>query len=200
MAKKKKMIIGVDEVGLGAMAGPVVTAAVVLPEDYQFAGLRDSKKMSPSDRAWLSNKIKEEALGWVIAGAHSRLIDTSGISRCRWYCMAICANECLKRFPDALVIVDGNQKIAGIPTKIQNAVIKADDKYQAVSAASVIAKVHRDNMMVKLWHRWPQYDWRKNVGYVTKAHKTALRKYGVSPHHRTSYAPVARQLAREKAK
>lgn len=198
MAKKSKLIIGVDEVGLGAMAGPVVTAAVVLAADYEFTDLKDSKKMTPSDREWLSKKIKEEALGWVIAGASSKQIDKMGISRCRWFCMAVCADECLKRFPDTQVIVDGNQKIAGIPKKLQKAIVKADDKFQAVSAASVIAKVHRDHMMIKLWDRWPHYDWKKNMGYVTKAHKTALRKYGVCPHHRKSYAPVARQLAREK--
>lgn len=197
--KSRRHIIGADEVGLGALAGPVVVAAVVLAPDKKFPGLKDSKKMSPSDREWLAGIIKEEAEGWVIAGAHSKLIDRFGISPCRWFCMAMCVNECLKRFHGGRVIVDGNQPIAGIPLDLQEAVVKADDKFQAVSAASVIAKVHRDHMMVKLWQQYPHYDWKKNVGYGTKAHMTALHKYGVSPHHRCSYKPVAEQLAKEKS-
>jgi ribonuclease HII len=194
------IIIGCDEAGLGSISGPVVTAAVVLPADKTFEGLRDSKKMTASDREWLAVKIKEQALGWVIAGATARQIDRHGISACRWFCMGMCANECLKRYPDGKVIVDGNQLIAGIPRIYQEAVVKADDKFQAVSAASVIAKVHRDGVMVKLWQRYPQYDWKKNMGYPTRDHLAALRKYGVSPHHRRSYGPVKKQLEKEKGR
>lgn len=196
----KKLIIGADEVGLGSIAGPVVTAAVVLPPDLELHGLRDSKKVTPSDREWLSGQIKEQALGWVIAGSSSKLIDKNGIAVCRWYCMAMCVCECLEKFPDAQIIVDGNKPIPGVPRELQKAIVKADDKFPAVSAASVIAKVHRDHMMVKLWERYPVYDWKKNAGYGTKAHMTALHKYGVSPHHRRSYAPVRQQLEREAGK
>lgn len=195
-----RKIIGADEVGLGSLAGPVVTAAVVLAPNVELAGLKDSKKMTPSDREWIAGIIKEEAEAWVIAGADAKLIDRHGLSPCRWFCMAMCVNECLKRYPDSRVIVDGNQTIAGIPIALQEAVVKADDKFQAVSAASVIAKVHRDHLMVKLWQRYPHYDWKKNSGYGTKAHLTALRKYGVSPQHRRSYAPVKKQLKREAGK
>ena len=198
--KKRRLIIGADEVGLGALAGPVVVAAVVMDPDMTFPGLRDSKKVTASDREWLNGRIKEDVLGWTIAGAHAKLIDQHGISACRWYCLAMCVNECLKRYPEGRVIVDGNQLIAGIPKVHQEAIVKADDKFQAVSAASVIAKVHRDHMMVKLWQQYPNYDWKKNVGYGTKAHLTALHKYGVSPHHRRSYAPVKKQLEKEKSK
>ena len=193
-----KLIIGADEVGLGCIAGPAVTAAVVLPEDKKFVGLKDSKKMKPGDREWMSVKIKEEALGWVIAGSSSKNIDRYGISACRWFCMAMCANECLRRFPDARVIVDGNVTIPGIPKNLQKAVVKADDKFQAVSAASVIAKVHRDHLMIKLWEKYPYYNWKKNAGYGTKEHLAALRKYGVTPQHRKSYGPVATQLGKKK--
>ena len=192
-----KLVIGTDEVGLGCIAGSLVAAAVVLPENKVFHGLRDSKKMRPGDREWVAEKIREEALGWVIAGASSKKIDRYGISPCRWYCMAMCVNECLRRFPKAQVIVDGNVTIAGIPRDLQKAVVKADDKYQAVSAASVIAKVHRDHLMTKLWERYPYYGWNRNAGYGTKEHLTALRKYGVTHHHRKSYGPVADQLRKK---
>jgi ribonuclease HII len=192
------LIIGADEVGLGALAGPVVTAAVVLPKDMSFDGLRDSKKVTPANREWLSVLIKEQALGWVIAGSDSTLVDRHGVSVCRWHCMAACANECLKRYPEALVIVDGNQTIPGVLRNSQRAIVKADDKYQAVSAASVIAKVHRDHMMVKLWEKFPYYDWKKNAGYGTRLHIQAMNKYGLSPHHRVSYSPCAKVLSKER--
>lgn len=200
MIKSNSLIIGVDEVGLGSLAGPVVTAAVVLPKDKKFVGLRDSKKLKVSDREWLSEQIKEEALGWVIAGSNSDLIDRCGLNNCKWACMAFCVRRCLYHYPDTIVIVDGNQKIPGIPINIQKAVVKADDKYQAVSAASVIAKVYRDHLMVKLWDRYPNYNWKKNMGYGTAEHMAALRKYGVSKHHRKSYAPVKKQLVKDKGK
>jgi ribonuclease HII len=192
-----KLIIGADEVGLGALAGPVVTAAVILPAGIKFQGLRDSKKMTPTDRAWMDSRIREEALGWVIAGSNSELIDQHGIDKCRWVCMGACVAFCLERFPTAMVVVDGNRKIPGIPWNMQTAIIKADDKVLEVSAASVIAKVYRDRLMVRLWEELPYYDWKKNAGYGTRDHLAALRKYGVSVYHRKSYGPVTKQLAKE---
>ena len=192
-----KIIIGTDEVGLGSIAGPVVAAAVVLPKDKSFSGLMDSKKMRPRIREQLFVEIKEDAIGWVIAGSSPKSIDRYGISPCRWYCMAMCVNQCLRRYPEAKVIVDGNATIPGIPRVLQKAVVKADDKFQAVSAASVIAKVHRDHLMTKLWEKYPHYNWRKNAGYGTKEHLEALKKYGVTPQHRKSCGPVAAQLGKK---
>lgn len=192
-----KLIIGTDECGLGALAGPVVAAAVVLPAKFSLQGLRDSKKITPINRVWIDQKVKELALGWVIAGAEANIVDTYGIDKCRWVCMGMCVAFCLKRFPTATVIVDGNRIIPGIPWNKQKAIVRADDKVPEVSAASVIAKVHRDKLMVKLWEKLPCYDWKRNAGYPTKAHLRAMQKYGVSVYHRKSYNPVKKQLEQE---
>jgi len=189
------LIIGVDEVGLGCIAGPVVTAAVVLPSKLKIPGVKDSKKIKlEGERQRLSINIKEQAEFWCIAISSVDHINEAGIKRCQMACLRGCALLCLELFPDARVIVDGKDTIPGVPWKKQKAIIKADDKFQAVSAASIIAKVHRDRIMVDLWCDYPHYDWKKNAGYPTAAHKTALNKFGVSPLHRRDYKPVRKLL------
>jgi ribonuclease HII len=189
------MIIGVDEVGLGCIAGPVVTAGVVMPAKLKIPGVKDSKKVKlEGERHRLSGIIKERAEFWCIAISSVEHINEAGIKRCQMACLRSCALMCLELFPEGKVIVDGKETIPGVPWKKQKAVIKADDKFQAVSAASIIAKVHRDRIMVDLWCDFPHYDWKKNAGYPTPAHKTALNKFGVTVHHRRDYKPVRKAL------
>jgi ribonuclease HII len=194
------LIIGVDEVGLGCIAGPVVTAGVVMPEELKIPGVKDSKKIGlEGERVRLSERIKEEALFWVIAVSSVKSIDEAGIRRCQMACLRACALLSLELFPKGIVIVDGNATIPGVDWKKQKAIVKADQKVHAVSSASIIAKVHRDRLMVDLWYEFPHYDWKKNAGYPTRDHKAALSKFGVSPYHRKSFAPVARILKRDSA-
>jgi len=192
------LIIGLDECGLGALAGPVVTAAVVMPEELKIPGVKDSKKIGlEGERIRLAKRIKEEAEFWVIAESSVEHIDEAGIKRCQMACLRSCALLSLELFPDGKVIVDGKETIPKVPWRKQQAIIKADQKIHAVSAASIIAKVYRDRLMVDLWCEYPHYGWKKNAGYPTRDHKTSLSKFGVTPHHRKSYAPVAKILKRD---
>ena len=190
-------LIGVDECGLGPIAGPCTVAAVVFlrHRDLKKApvqGLRDSKKLSHNRRAELEEKIREQALHWVIAQSNSTTIDRHGIAACKRACMRACILRCRERYPEALAIVDGNDPVQGV-TNLQM-MVKADDKVAAVSAASILAKVFRDRYMVKMAYRYPKYGFERHMGYPTKAHKEALRKFGVCPQHRRSYKPVMQLL------
>ena len=186
-----ELIIGIDEVGMGCLAGPVVVAGVVLPEDAEIKGVRDSKKVQPHRRADLDSIIKEQALHWVIARSSAEQIDKSGIATCQMRLMAICAQRCLDRYPDAMVIVDGNKPILELSSSQQRVIPGADDIYQGASAASIIAKLYRDRYMWAVATEFPLYDMHKNSGYGTKVHMTQLRKHGPCPEHRRSFKPVA---------
>lgn len=189
------VIIGLDEVGLGALCGPLYVGAVVLYEEDVIDGLRDSKKLREATRAELVPRIDKRSLHWMMARSSSKMIDKFGIARCNDACMRKLALLCLDRFPDALVIVDGNKLIPGVPHTKQRAIIKADATVQAVSAASVIAKYHRDEYMIKLGERWPEYGFQAHKGYGTKDHMASLEKYGPCREHRRSYRPVGRTAA-----
>lgn len=192
------IIIGLDEVGLGAISGPVVTAATVFPEDLKIPGVRDSKKVSESERERLAPIIKDRSEFWCIALSSVDSINEAGIQRCKLSCMRTCALLCLDLFPEARVIVDGKDLIPGVPHKKQTAQVQADDRFQAVGGASIIAKVYRDRIMADLWAEFPEYDWKDNSGYPTPAHKKALNKFGVTAHHRLAYAPVLKALQSDK--
>lgn len=185
-------LVGVDEVGLGCLAGPVVAAAVVLPNKSPIEGLADSKKLSHSRRVALSDLILAEAPHWAIALSGVVLIDKHGIRRCHHDCIRAAVRMCRLLYPDSEVILDGNVPVHKLGH--HRCVVKGDEKIPAVSAASIIAKVYRDDLMVKLARRYPRYDWENNKGYGTKTHLAALEKYGVTKHHRKSYAPVRRLL------
>ena len=190
----ERLIIGIDEVGLGPIAGPIVTAAVVLPEDEVIKGVRDSKKVSENRRLDLIHDIDRRSLFWVMAESHSKAIDKYGLRACNRACMKWCAKVALHKFPDALVIVDGTDPVIGVDARQQRVIIRADDKFQAVSAASIMAKVHRDKFMIHLSTKWPMYMFHKHKGYPTPAHKTQLNKYGPCPEHRRSFSPVKKVL------
>lgn len=179
-------IAGVDEVGRGCLAGPVVAAAVILDPNRPIKGLRDSKKLSAKKRDELAQEIKEKALAWSVAAMGPEVIDKINILQATLEAMKA-AVEKLPVEPD-FVQVDGNK----LPKWkwLSEAVVKGDDKVEWISAASIIAKTTRDAYMCKMAELYPQYGFEHNVGYGTAEHLKALKAYGPTPIHRKTFAPV----------
>lgn len=179
-------IAGVDEVGRGCLAGPVVAAAVILDPNRPIKGLRDSKKLSAKKRDELAQEIKEKALAWSVAAMGPEVIDKINILQATLEAMKS-AVEKLPVEPD-FVQVDGNK----LPKWkwLSEAVVKGDDKVEWISAASIIAKTTRDAYMCKMAELYPQYGFEHHVGYGTAEHIKALKAYGPTPIHRKTFAPV----------
>ena len=184
------LIAGVDEVGRGPLAGPVVTAAVILDPNNPVIGLDDSKKLSEKKRMDLAVQIKNKALCFCIARAEHFEIDELNIFQATLLAMKR-AVEGLTTRPDR-VLVDG--KFCPDIDFPCEAVIKGDSRVAAISAASILAKVTRDTEMVQMDARWPGYGFAKHKGYPTKVHLEALQKFGVTPIHRHSFKPVQKIL------
>ncbi len=183
-------LAGVDEVGRGPLAGPVVAAAVILDPDRPVEGLKDSKKLTERRREALAEEIRERALAWSLGRAEVEEIDRINILQASLLAMQR-AVAALALVPE-LVLVDGNRCPAfDYPSR---AVIGGDALVPAISAASIIAKVSRDREMVELDRRYPGYGLARHKGYPSKAHLAALQTLGVTPVHRRSYAPVRRLL------
>ena len=183
-------LAGVDEVGRGPLAGPVVAAAVILDPDRPVEGLKDSKKLSERRREELAWQIRERALAWSLGRAEVHEIDRINILQASLLAMQR-AVAALSLAP-GLVLVDGNRcPRCDYPSQ---AVVRGDALVPAISAASIIAKVSRDREMVELDSRYPGYGLAKHKGYPSKAHLEALQTLGVTPIHRRSYAPVRRLL------
>lgn len=187
-----KLVAGVDEVGRGPLAGPVVTAAVILDPDHPIEGLADSKKLTESRREKLAEIIKEHCLAWSIGRAEVDEIDEINILQATMLAMQR-AVEGLSPAPDH-VLIDGN-RCPELPCTAE-AIIKGDGLVPAISAASIIAKVTRDREMVELDHVYPGYGLAGHKGYPTKEHMAALLELGVTPIHRRSFAPVRRAIQR----
>lgn len=186
-------IAGVDEVGRGPLAGPVMAAAVVLDIENVPEGLNDSKKLSEKKRRALVEQI--EATAQVGVGEASvEEIDEHNILRASHIAM-LRAVEALDPQPDYLLI-DGNMIPRGVGLPC-SAVVKGDAKSQSIAAASIIAKTLRDDLMADLAEDYPGYGWEKNAGYPTKMHQSALKDLGVTPHHRRSFRPVHNILYQE---
>lgn len=179
-------IAGVDEVGRGCLAGPVVAAAVILDPNRPIKGLRDSKKLSAKKRDELAQEIKEKALAWSVAAMGPEVIDKINILQATLEAMKA-AVEKLPVEPD-FVQVDGNK----LPKWkwLSEAVVKGDDEVEWISAASIIAKTTRDGYMCKIAELYPQYGFEHHVGYGTAEHIKALKAYGPTPIHRKTFAPV----------
>jgi ribonuclease HII len=175
---------GVDEVGRGCLAGPVVAAAVILPKNYSHPLLNDSKQLSKSDRNSLKVEIENVALAYAIAEVSHTVIDQINILNASILAMHF-ALEKLETQPE-LILVDGNRfkPYRFIPYEC---VIKGDGKYFSIAAASVLAKCYRDDLMVNLNKVHPEYGWIQNVGYPTKQHRLAIEEYGFTPWHRLSF-------------
>jgi ribonuclease HII len=182
---------GVDEAGRGPLAGPVFAAAVILDPARPIAGLRDSKKLSAAQRDSLALQIKQQALSWAIAEASEAEIDELNILQATMLAMRR-AVEGLHIAP-ALALIDGN-RCPPLAMAAQ-AIVKGDDKVQAISAASILAKTARDAALEVLHGLYPQYAFDQHKGYPTKLHLELLQLHGPSPVHRLSYAPVRAALA-----
>ena len=181
-----KLIAGVDEVGRGPLVGDVVTAAVILDPQNPIEGLTDSKKLSEKKRVALAQEIREKALYWNIGRASPEEIDKLNILHATMLAM-IRAVEGLPVKPD-FVRVDGNRVPAW--NFESEAVVKGDSLHAEISAASIIAKVERDNDMILLHEVYPQYNFAGHKGYPTKAHFEAIAEYGILDCYRKSFKPV----------
>lgn len=175
---------GCDEAGRGALAGPVFAAAVILRENFFHPLLNDSKKLSHKERQILRPIIENSAIAWAVAAVDAITIDQINILRASIMAMHL-AIEKLNKIPEFLII-DGNRfySFKDIPYKC---IVKGDSKYASIAAASVLAKTHRDEYMLKIADDYPQYDWHKNMAYPTIKHRDAIAKFGTTPHHRLSY-------------
>lgn len=181
------LIAGVDEVGRGSLAGPVVAASVIMPPDFFIKDLDDSKKLTAKKRLLLYEKIKKTAIAWQIEEIDVDFINKHNILKATFAAMQKCILN-LKIKPDC-VLVDGNQTIPNIMIP-QFAIIKGDSKCKTISSASILAKVYRDQIMQNIDKLYPQYNFCRNVGYGSKAHIEALNKFGPAPCHRKYFAPV----------
>ena len=184
------IICGVDEAGRGPLAGPVCASAVILDESRTIAGLADSKKLSEKQRDLLAPVIREQALAWAVAYAEVEEIDRLNILQATLLAMKR-AVQALHIQPQQ-VLVDGLYcPQTGIPSQ---AIVKGDSKVAAISAASILAKTARDELMLHLHEQYPQYGFDGHKGYPTAMHLAALREYGVSEVHRRSFRPVRELL------
>ena len=183
---KGQLVAGVDEVGRGPLAGPVVTAAVIIDANFDLIDVNDSKQLSPAKRLALYPKILEEAVSVAIGVKSPAVIDQINIYEADRLAMAQAVSD-LDRKPDAL-LVDAMDVPIDLP---QIKLIKGDAKSNSIAAASIVAKVFRDKLMDDYAKIYPQYDFPHNAGYGTKKHLAALKKYGPTPIHRKTFAPVS---------
>jgi ribonuclease HII len=187
---KINKIAGVDEVGRGCLAGPVFSAAVILNNNIKIKNIRDSKKIPFKERILLSKYIKENSI-YAIGVASVEEIEKINILNASLLSMKRALHK-LKIQP-SVAYIDGIY--APKNTKINcKTFIKGDEKIDCISAASIVAKVSRDLLMIKLAKKYPNYNWNKNFGYGTKAHFCSLRKYGVTKHHRKNFKPIHNML------
>ncbi|MDE5832167.1 MAG: ribonuclease HII [Desulfovibrio sp.] len=197
-----KPFAGLDEAGRGCLAGPVVAAAVILPDTWNLPDLDDSKKVSPKKRLELEKKIKASALGWGLGVVWPADIDRLNILRASLLAMAHAALT-MKMEP-RLLLIDGNQRIPdaclnqrwrarrGSEPPIQETIIGGDGLEPSIAAASILAKTFRDRLMIALDRVWPGYDFASSKGYGVRKHREALLELGPSPMHRLTFAGVTR--------
>ena len=182
-SQQVQVICGIDEAGRGPLAGPVCAAAVILPRDLQIPGLTDSKKLTDKKRRELFPVIQEQAVAFGIGLASEQEIDEINILQATFLAMQRALNQLCVR-PN-LALIDGNrEKDFGIPVKT---VVKGDSRSANIAAASILAKVTRDDIMIQLAQEYPGYGFEIHKGYGTKAHYAALTEHGVSPVHRRSF-------------
>jgi len=182
---------GTDEAGRGCLSGPVVAAAVILPEGFSHVLLNDSKQISEKKRQELRPFIEKNALGFGVAFIHQEEVDELNVLQASITGMHR-AIDALKIVPE-FIIVDGNKfrDYKEIPHKT---IVKGDAKFMSIAAASVLAKTYRDEYMEKIHQEYPAYNWRKNKGYPTEEHRNAIRKFGVTKYHRKTFKLLPDQL------
>lgn len=187
----KRYIAGVDEAGRGPLAGPVVAAAVMLREDFELYGLTDSKQLNERTRSKFAQLIKEQAISYHIAVVNHEEIDAINIYEATKRAMTQ-ALRGLNPMPERALIDAVTLESLPFPTE---AIIKGDEKSISIAAASVLAKVARDEIMKEIDDTYPMYGFKNNMGYGTKEHLQMIEKYGISPYHRKSFAPVKRFIS-----
>jgi ribonuclease HII len=183
---------GCDEAGRGCLAGPVVAAAVILLPDFSHPILNDSKQINEKKRYELRKEIEESALAFAVGIIDNNEIDKINILKASIMAMHKSLDQ-LKLRPEH-IIIDGNKfiKYQDIP---HQTIVKGDAKYYSIAAASILAKTYRDDIMLELDKKHPEYGWKQNKGYPTKKHRVAIKKYGTTPYHRMSFRLLDEQLS-----
>lgn len=189
--QKKLLEAGCDEAGRGCLAGPVYAAAVILPKNYKNKILNDSKQLSEKKRELLRYEIEKEALAFAVGVVDNIEIDNINILNASFLAMHR-AIDGLKINPE-LLLIDGN-RFKPYNNILHECIIKGDGKYLSIAAASILAKTYRDEFMENAHQNYPVYDWNKNKGYPTKAHREGIRKHGTTPLHRLSFRLLPEQF------
>jgi ribonuclease HII len=175
---------GCDEAGRGCLAGPVFAAAVILPRNFRDEILTDSKQLTGKQRDRLRPVIETNALAWAVARVEAGVIDEINILNASILAMHLAIGQ-LKIQPQFLLI-DGN-RFQPVPRIPHQCIVKGDEKYLSIAAASVLAKTHRDEFMEQLHHKYPIYGWNLNKGYPTATHRQAISEHGITPYHRITF-------------
>ncbi len=183
---------GCDEAGRGCLAGAVFAAAVILPPDFSHPLLNDSKKMTERNRNLLREIIEREALAWAVVAVEPKRIDEINILNASFEGMTLAVEQLSIR--PQLLSIDGNKFWSRLDIP-HNCIVKGDGKYANIAAASVLAKTHRDEYMLRLSEEYPAYGWDRNKGYPTREHRLAVREHGMSPYHRLSFNHEIDQLS-----
>jgi len=185
-----KIEVGCDEAGRGCLAGPVVAAAVLLPENFSNKILNDSKQLSKKKREQLEIIIKKEAISFGIGIVSPQEIDKINILNASFLAMHRATDKIKGKYE--LLLIDGNRfnKYKKVP---HQCIVKGDEKFMSIAAASVLAKTARDMIMKELSEEYPEYGWENNQGYPTKKHRVAIKKLGANIHHRKSFRLLANQ-------
>ncbi|MGM8364156.1 ribonuclease HII [Virgibacillus sp. W0181] len=191
-AQNYELIAGVDEAGRGPLAGPVVAAAVILPSDFKLIGLTDSKLLKHSERVTFYKQIKQRAISYGISLVSNEKIDELNILQATKHAMYHALKQ-LHPQPDYVLLDAIQLEKLQYPSK---SIIKGDQKSISIAAASILAKVTRDQLMNKIGKEYPQYQFSSNMGYGTKQHIDMLKKHGATPYHRRSFAPVRDAVSR----
>lgn len=175
---------GCDEAGRGCLAGPVFAAAVILPKDFEHPLLNDSKQLNEKQRTEARTVVQDHALSWAVAQVNPREIDEINILNASFLAMHLALDQ-LQLRPESLLI-DGNRfkPYRDLPF---HCMIKGDGRFLSIAAASILAKTYRDDLMRELHQTHPQYDWDRNKGYPTAAHRKAIQQHGATEHHRRSF-------------
>ena len=187
----EKIEAGCDEAGRGCLAGPVVAAAVILPQDYHHEELNDSKQLTENQRIEIRKDVIKDAIAWGVGVASPGEIDEINILNASYLAMHR-AIEKLTVIPE-LLLIDGN-RFKPFNETPHECIIKGDGKYFSIAAASILAKTYRDDLMRQLALEFPGYGWETNVGYPTRAHREGLKERGTTPHHRMSFQLLPTQL------
>lgn len=183
---------GCDEAGRGCYAGPVFAAAAILPRDFFHPLLNDSKQVTVSNRILLRDIIEKEAISYAVARISNEEIDQINILKASFKSMHLAIAQLIPK-PEFLLI-DGNRFVS-FPNIQHTCVIKGDATYASIAAASILAKTYRDEFMENLDREYPEYNWKKNKGYGTLAHRQAIEKYGITPYHRKSFNILPKQIS-----